>query len=283
MVEVLTRLFGFIERPVRAVDIRTAEALKYACNAFHATKVSFTNELGRVFRPLGIDTREVMKLFCEDDQLNISTRYLRPGFAFGGSCLPKDLRSLLHLARMDSVDLPLLAGTLATNRLSVSDVVERVIAGEGRIVTLFGLSFKIGQRRSPREPLRRAGRDPAWKGLRGPHLRPDREPVRPHRCQPRLRGLEAPASAKRPGGEARPRLCGAPTSRSCRSPTREVVEALLATPPVRIIDLDGRLGSLDRGDGRLRRGRVVEPPKGLGASGIKHPSGYSSSGMARLE
>ncbi len=142
VVETLSRLFGFIERPQRVVDIRTAEALKYACNAFHATKVSFTNEMGRIFRPLGIDTREVMQLFCEDDQLNISTRYLRPGFAFGGSCLPKDLRSLLHLARMESIDLPLLAGTLATNRLSVADVVERVVAGEGRIVTLFGLSFK---------------------------------------------------------------------------------------------------------------------------------------------
>ena len=106
-------LFWFLEKPVRVVDIGTAEALKYACNAFHATKVSFANEMGRVLRRLDVDAREVMELFCEDDRLNISPSYLRPSFAFGGSCLPKDLRSLLHLARMNNVDLPLLDGTLS--------------------------------------------------------------------------------------------------------------------------------------------------------------------------
>jgi GDP-mannose 6-dehydrogenase len=103
-------LFGFLDQPVRVVDIRTAEALKYACNAFHATKVSFANELSRLFRLQDVDSREVMSLFCEDQVLNISPAYLRPGFAFGGSCLPKDLRSLLHQARMHGADVPLLAG-----------------------------------------------------------------------------------------------------------------------------------------------------------------------------
>ena len=107
------------------VDARTAESLKYACNAFHATKVSFANEISRLLRVAGVDSREVMSLFCEDQVLNISPAYLRPGFAFGGSCLPKDLRSLLHLARTNSVDLPMLAGTLATNELVISDVVDR--------------------------------------------------------------------------------------------------------------------------------------------------------------
>ena len=84
-----------------------------------------------------------MELFCEDTSLNISPNYLKPGFAFGGSCLPKDLRSLLHLARMNDADLPLLAGTLASNELVVSDVVDRVVAGTGgREVALLGLSFK---------------------------------------------------------------------------------------------------------------------------------------------
>jgi GDP-mannose 6-dehydrogenase len=141
--ESMTRLFGFLEQPVQVVDVRIAEALKYACNAFHATKVSFTNEVSRLLRLLGVDSREVMSLFCQDQVLNISPAYLRPGFAFGGSCLPKDLRSLLHLARVNSADMPLLAGTLATNDLVISEVVDRVVAHQGRTVALLGLSFKM--------------------------------------------------------------------------------------------------------------------------------------------
>jgi GDP-mannose 6-dehydrogenase len=138
----MTSLFGFLDQPVQVVDVRIAEALKYACNAFHATKVSFTNEMSRLFRLLGVDSREVMSLFCRDQVLNISSAYLRPGFAFGGSCLPKDLRSLLHLARLNSADMPLLAGTLATNDLVISELVDRVVAHQGHTVALLGLSFK---------------------------------------------------------------------------------------------------------------------------------------------
>src|SRR5207247_8719015 len=102
-----------------------------------------TNELSRLFRLLGVDSREVMSLFCEDQVLNISPAYLRPGFAFGGSCLPKDLRSLLHLARINSADMPLLAGTLATNELVISEVVDRVVACGGRTIALLGLRFTM--------------------------------------------------------------------------------------------------------------------------------------------
>lgn len=140
---VLERLFAFLDRPVRVVSVRTAEGLKYACNAFHATKVSFTNELARLYRSLGVDTREVMELFCEDDRLNISPRYLRPGFAFGGSCLPKDLRSLLYLGRLNSIELPLLAGTLLSNEIMVREIVQRALASGGRKLALLGLSFKM--------------------------------------------------------------------------------------------------------------------------------------------
>jgi GDP-mannose 6-dehydrogenase len=140
--ETVSSLFSFLDQPARIVDVRIAEALKYACNAFHATKVSFANEVSRLFRLLGVDSRQVMSLFCEDRVLNISPAYLRPGFAFGGSCLPKDLRSLLYLARASSADLPMLAGTLATNELVISEVVDRVVAGSGRAVALLGLSFK---------------------------------------------------------------------------------------------------------------------------------------------
>jgi GDP-mannose 6-dehydrogenase len=240
--DTLVRLFSFIERPMRIVDIRTAEALKYACNAFHATKVSFTNEMGRIFRPLGIDTREVMELFCEDDQLNISTRYLRPGFAFGGSCLPKDLRSLLHLARMESIDLPLLAGTLATNRLSVADVVERVIAGDGRVVALFGLSFKTDSDDLRESPYVELAETLLGKGFEVRVYDPIVNP-------------SALIGANRAHVESRlPHLQRILTEHpfdalldadvaivSFRDP--EVAEALLANPPARIIDLDGRLGA----------------------------------------
>ena len=168
--EAVTDLFGFLDQPVRVVDVRVAEALKYACNAFHATKVSFTNEVSRLFRLLGVDSREVMSLFCEDQVLNISASYLHPGFAFGGSCLPKDLRSLLHLARMNGADLPLLAGTLATNELVINEVVDRVVASDGRTVALLGLSFKMNTDDLRESPIRGACRAIARQGLRRPHL-----------------------------------------------------------------------------------------------------------------
>jgi GDP-mannose 6-dehydrogenase len=141
--DTLTSLFSFLSQPVQIVDVRTAEALKYACNAFHATKVSFTNELSRLFRLLGADSRQVMSLFCQDSVLNISPSYLRPGFAFGGSCLPKDVRSLLHLGRINGADMPLLAGALATNELVIKEVVDRVVASTAQSVALLGLSFKM--------------------------------------------------------------------------------------------------------------------------------------------
>ena len=142
VVATIRRLFGFLDRPLRAVPVSAAEALKYACNAFHAVKVSFANELARLYRPLGVDAREVMDVFCEDDRLNISPTYLRPGFAFGGSCLPKDLRALLYLGRMNSVDLPLLVGTAASNEVTIREVGQRVLASGRRKVSLLGLSFK---------------------------------------------------------------------------------------------------------------------------------------------
>jgi GDP-mannose 6-dehydrogenase len=138
----VAELFSFLDLETRHVATTTAESLKYACNAFHATKVSFANELSRIFRGFGVDSREVMEIFCEDTKLNIAPTYLRPGFAYGGSCLPKDLRSLQYMARTNGVDAPLLAGTSLTNELVIRDIVERVIATGQRKVALLGLSFK---------------------------------------------------------------------------------------------------------------------------------------------
>jgi GDP-mannose 6-dehydrogenase len=105
--------------------------------------VSFTNEMARIFRAYGIDSREVMQIFVQDHVLNVSPAYLRPGFAFGGSCLPKDLRALLHMARMHSLDVPMLSGTLRTNELVVSEVVDRIVAADARTVAMLGISFKM--------------------------------------------------------------------------------------------------------------------------------------------
>jgi GDP-mannose 6-dehydrogenase len=145
---VVRELFGFLDCAVHAIDTRAAESVKYASNAFHALKVSFANELSRLYRLLDVDSRQVMEVFVDDRQLNISPAYLRPGFAFGGSCLPKDVRSLLHLGRMNSVDLPVLQGAMASNDMLVREVADRVLhavdaAGDGeRRVALLGLSFK---------------------------------------------------------------------------------------------------------------------------------------------
>jgi GDP-mannose 6-dehydrogenase len=144
----VTELFGFLDCSIDTVPIRAAESIKYACNAFHAVKVSFANELSRLYRMLDVDSRRVMEVFVQDRQLNISPAYLRPGFAFGGSCLPKDLRSLLYLGRMHSVDLPLLQASLTSNDILIREVADRILlavdsaGGSNRRVALLGLSFK---------------------------------------------------------------------------------------------------------------------------------------------
>ncbi len=139
----LADLFSFAGTEPHFTQVGSAEALKYACNAFHATKVTFANEMARLFRTCGIDAREVMEVFVQDDKLNLSPAYLRPGFAYGGSCLPKDIRALQHIARTHSVDLPQLVGTSASNDQIVREVVDRVLVLAGRRATLFGLSFKM--------------------------------------------------------------------------------------------------------------------------------------------
>jgi GDP-mannose 6-dehydrogenase len=240
--DALTELFGFLPTPVQVVDVRTAEALKYACNAFHATKVSFANEMGRIFRFYGVDSRQVMEIFCQDTSLNISPYYLRPGFAFGGSCLPKDLRSVLHLARTNDTDLPLLAGTLATNELIVRDVVDRVLASPGREVALLGLSFKTATddlRESPSVELaeRLIGK--------GYNLRIYDSIVNPSRlvgANKRHVESKLPHLQRVLTGDPVEALRGADLA-LVSTTDAEAVEALLSHPPARTIDLSGRLGA----------------------------------------
>jgi GDP-mannose 6-dehydrogenase len=237
----LEELFAFVDAPSHRVSVGTAEALKFACNAFHATKVSFANEIARVFRRHEVDTREVMRLFCLDTKLNISPRYLQPGFAFGGSCLPKDLRSLLHLARIEDVDAPLLVGVMHTNDLVVSAVVERVIASEQRRVTLLGLSFKSGTddlRESPNVDLaeRLIGKGYDVR-IYDPLVNPDRLVGANRRhVEERLPHLNRVLS-----GSADEALEGADVV-IVSDGGIEVVAAMVAADPPLVIDLNGRLG-----------------------------------------
>jgi GDP-mannose 6-dehydrogenase len=136
-------LFAFLGLPIHHVSLGTAESLKYACNAFHAVKVTFANEMGRVFSAYGVDSRRVMEIFSEDTKLNVSKAYLRPGFAFGGSCLPKDLRALQSMARSHDIEIPMVGSALTSNEMLVRSVVDRVLQSGYRSVCLLGLSFKM--------------------------------------------------------------------------------------------------------------------------------------------
>jgi GDP-mannose 6-dehydrogenase len=240
--DAVTSLLSFLDEPVRVVDVRVAEALKYACNAFHATKVSFANEVSRLFRLLGVDSREVMSLFCEDRVLNVSPAYLGPGFAFGGSCLPKDLRSLLHLARMNGADLPLLAGTLATNELVINQAVERVIDCDARTVALLGLSFKMNTDDLRESPNVELAERLIGKGFDVRIYDPIVNPARLIGANRRHVEAKLPHLGRLLADEPGEALRGADVA-IVSSADGAVLHALLKSPPRHLIDLSGRLGS----------------------------------------
>ena len=137
-------LYEHVEAPFVHTGIRTAEMVKYTSNAYHALKVSFSNEIARVCDSRGADAQEVMRIFRLDRKLNVSEAYLRPGFAFGGSCLPKDIRALCHAAQEADVPLPLIGSILPSNTGQIQRAIETVLATRKRRVGVVGLSFKPG-------------------------------------------------------------------------------------------------------------------------------------------
>jgi GDP-mannose 6-dehydrogenase len=137
-------LYQNLDAPLVSTSIRVAEMMKYTSNAWHATKIVFANEIGNLCKRVGVDSHEVMDIFCKDEKLNLSSYYLKPGFAFGGSCLPKDVRAMQYRAKEVDLDLPMIGALLGSNRLQVQHAVDRIVETGKKKIGLLGFSFKAG-------------------------------------------------------------------------------------------------------------------------------------------
>jgi GDP-mannose 6-dehydrogenase len=142
--DILATLYEKLDAPLIRTDLETAEMVKYVDNSWHALKIGFANEIGNLSKSLGVDAHEVMKIFCQDRKLNISTAYLLPGFAFGGSCLPKDLRALSYQAKMRDLQLPILSSILLSNEMQIARGVQLITEKGHTRVGILGFSFKEG-------------------------------------------------------------------------------------------------------------------------------------------
>ncbi len=142
--ETVAALYAGVEAPLHVTATGVAEMIKYACNCFHGLKVGFANEIGSICKAFGVDSHEVMRLFCLDTKLNLSPAYLKPGFAFGGSCLPKDLRAISYHAHTADIPTPILTATLESNRRQIERAYEMVRAAGSRSIGVLGLAFKAG-------------------------------------------------------------------------------------------------------------------------------------------
>jgi GDP-mannose 6-dehydrogenase len=140
----LASLYAHLEAPLVRTSVETAEMVKYTDNVWHALKVGFANEIGNICKAVGIDGHEVMEIFCKDTKLNLSPYYMKPGFAFGGSCLPKDVRALTYKARTSDIDVPILNAILPSNQRQIEKGLAMITAQGSRKVGILGFSFKAG-------------------------------------------------------------------------------------------------------------------------------------------
>src|SRR3989454_7772398 len=137
-------LYQSIDAPLVSTSIRVAEMMKYTSNAWHALKVCFANEIGNLCKRVGVDSHEVMDIFCRDEKLNLSPYYMKPGFAFGGSCLPKDVRALQYRAKEVDLDMPVIQAILGSNQLQIQHAIDEIVDTGKKRVGLLGFSFKAG-------------------------------------------------------------------------------------------------------------------------------------------
>lgn len=142
--DILASLYAKVDAPLIRTSLETAEMVKYVDNCWHALKIGFANEIGNVCKVLSIDSHAVMEIFCEDRKLNLSPAYLKPGFAFGGSCLPKDLRALTYAAKAHDLQVPILTAILPSNELQVTRGLQLVVESGNKRVGILGFSFKAG-------------------------------------------------------------------------------------------------------------------------------------------
>ena len=142
--DMLTKLYEKLEAPLIRTDVESAEMIKYVDNSWHALKIGFANEIGNLCKSFGIDAHAVMNIFCQDRKLNISSAYLLPGFAFGGSCLPKDLRALSYQAKMHDLHLPILTSILPSNEMQITRGLQLIMEKGHTRVGVLGFSFKAG-------------------------------------------------------------------------------------------------------------------------------------------